>query len=194
MRYYPLFLDLKDKVCCVVGGGRIAERKVRVLLKCLARVLVVSRSLTAGLEKLRKEKKIVFRDSGYSVNLLAGVSLVIAATDDRLVNSRVSVDCRKRGIPVNVVDLPGESSFIVPAFAEKNGLIIAVSTSGQAPCLAKKIRKDLNNNFLPRYAGLLKELALKRSELKITCPESAKRKSVLNSLLNSKFSRKAGSG
>ncbi len=193
MRYYPLFLDLKDKVCCVVGGGRIAERKVRVLLKCFARVRVISRSLTGGLEKLRKERKIIFKNSGYSVNSLEGASLVIAATDDRLTNSRVSSDCRKRGIMVNVVDVPRESSFIVPAFAEKNGLIIAVSTSGQAPCLAKKIRKDLNNNFLPRYAGLVKELALKRFELKISCPELSKRKSALNRLINSKFSRKAGS-
>ncbi len=194
MRYYPLFVDLKDKICCVVGGGTVAERKVRVLLKCLARVTVVSLRLTAGLEKLRKEKKIVCRNSGYAGNTLRGAFLVVAATDNRLINSKVSSDCRKTGILVNVVDSPRESNFIVPSFIQKNGLVIAISTSGQAPCLAKKVRQDLTKNFLPRYGDLLKEVALVRKELKVSCSRFSERKAVLNRVINSKFSCKAGSG
>ena len=194
MRYYPLFVDLKDKICCVVGGGTVAERKVKVLLKCLARVTVVSFRFTAGLKKLHKEKKIVCRYSGYTSNFLRSVFLVVAATDNRLVNSKVSSDCRKRGILVNVVDVPQESNFIVPSFIQKNGLIIAISTSGQAPGLAKKVRQDLTKNFLPRYGDLLKELSLVREKLRVSCSKFSERKAVLNRVINSKFSCKAGSG
>jgi len=113
--------------------------------------------------------------------------LVVAATNNRRINSRISGDCRKKGILVNVVDVPGESNFIVPSFIEKNGLVIAISTSGQAPCLAKKIRQDLAKNFIPRYAGLLKELTGVRNKLKNSCLGVSKRKSVLNRFINSRI-------
>jgi precorrin-2 dehydrogenase / sirohydrochlorin ferrochelatase len=190
MRYYPLFLDLKDKDCRVIGGGKVAERKVKVLLKCSARVSVHSPVLSAGLKKLGKEKKIIYRASGYTRGSLRGAFLVIAATDDRSINSRVSADCRKNGILVNVVDVPRESNFIVPSFIEKNGLVIAISTSGQAPCLAKKIRQDLTSKFIPRYSELLKELTGARKKLKATCPRFSERKSALNKLINSKLTRR----
>ncbi len=192
MRYYPLFVDLRDKVCCVVGGGEVAERKVKALLKCFARVTVISPKLTAGLDKLRKNRKILFRDSGYSEKFLAGAFLVVAATDNRLINSRVSSYCRKKSILVNVVDVPEESNFIAPSFIEKDGLVIAISTSGQAPCLAKKIRQDLEKNFLPRYGDLLKEVSAAREKLKSSCLGLSGRKEALNKLLNKKFSAKRG--
>ena len=192
MRYYPLFLDLKDKLCCVVGGGGVAERKARALLKCFARVRVVSLKLTSGLKELSRQKKIVFRNSGYNENCLRGAFLAVAATDNRLINSKVSSDCRKRGILVNVVDVPRESNFIVPSFIHKSGLVIAISTSGQAPCLARKIRQDLAKNFIPRYADLLKELTPARKELKSSGASFCQRKAALNSLINSRFHRKAG--
>ena len=191
MRYYPLFADLNDKICCVVGGGTVAERKVRVLLKCRARVIVYSPRLTAGLEKLSKAGKIVCRKSVPGKEFLRGVFLVVAATNNRSINSLVSCACRKKNILVNVVDVPGESNFIVPSFVENKGLVIAVSTSGQAPCLAKKIRKDLAKDFLPRYSGLLKELSSVRNRLKASnCPFS-RRKVMLNKFINSQFFRKA---
>ena len=187
MRYYPLFADIKGKVCCVVRGGEVAERKVRALLKCFARVTVISPKLTSGLDKLWRNKKILFRDSGYSEKLLAGAFLVVAATDDRLINSRVSSYCRKKGVLVNVVDVPEESNFIAPSFIEKNGLVIAISTSGQAPCLAKKIRQDLTENFLPRYGKLLKGVTAARDKLKSSCLSLSGRKKALNKLLSKKF-------
>ena len=187
MRYYPLFADLKNKVCCVIGGGAVAERKVRVLLKCQARVTVYSPGLTAGLEKLRRQDKIAYRRSAPGKSFLKEAFLVVAATNNRRINSRISGDCRKKGILVNVVDVPEESNFIVPSFIEKKGLVIAISTSGQAPCLAKKIRQDLAKNFLPRYAGLLKELTGVRNKLKNSCLGVSKRKSVLNRFINSRI-------
>jgi precorrin-2 dehydrogenase / sirohydrochlorin ferrochelatase len=190
MRYYPLFVDLKDKICCVIGGGAVAERKVRVLLKCHARVTVYSPRLTAGLETLSKSKKIACRRAAFGKDFLRGAFLVVAATNNRLINSRISRACLRKKILVNVVDVPAESNFIVPSFIEKKGLVIAISTSGQAPCLAKRIRQDLTENFLPRYLGSLKELAALRNRLKGSCAGFSKRKSALNKLLNLKFSRK----
>jgi precorrin-2 dehydrogenase/sirohydrochlorin ferrochelatase len=190
MRYYPLFADLFEKTCCVVGGGTVAERKVKVLLKCRARVIVYSPRLTNGLEKLNKAGKIIWRRSVPGKNFLRGIFLVVAATNNRLVNSRVSCACRKKNVLVNVVDVPGESNFIVPSFVESKGLVIAISTGGQAPCLAKKIRKDLTSNFIPRYSGLLQELSGVRKELKASNCAFSKKKAVLNKFINSKFPRK----
>ncbi len=185
-----MFADLFEKLCCVVGGGTVAERKVKVLLKCRARVIVYSLKLTAGLEKLRKSGKIVCRRSSPGKNFFRGAFLVIAATNNRSINSQVSCACRKKNILVNVVDVPGESNFIVPSFVENRGLVIAISTSGQAPCLAKKIRKDLSSNFIPRYSGLLKELSVVRNRLKASSCGFSQRKAALNRFINSKFSRK----
>jgi precorrin-2 dehydrogenase / sirohydrochlorin ferrochelatase len=193
MRYYPLFLDLFEKICCVVGGGTVAERKVRVLLKCGAKVIVYSPKLTAGLQSLRKAGKIVWRRSALDKDFLKGVFLVVAATNNRLINSRVSSACRKKNVLVNVVDVPGESNFIVPSFVENKGLVIAVSTGGQAPCLAKKIRKDLTKDFLPRYSGILKELSSVRNKLKASSCGFSQRKLMLNKFINSKFFPQAGS-
>lgn len=182
-----MFADLKNKNCCVIGGGAVAQRKVGVLLKCLARVTVYSPRLTSGLEKLRRRKNISYRRSVPKKNFLRDVFLVVAATNNRQINSQISCECRKKGILVNVVDVPGESNFIVPSFIEKNGLIIAISTSGQAPSLAKKIRQDLTRNFLPGYARLLKELSGVRNKLKDSSLSFSKRKSVLKKIINSRI-------
>jgi precorrin-2 dehydrogenase / sirohydrochlorin ferrochelatase len=192
MRYYPLFADLFEKTCCVVGGGPVAERKVKTLLKCRARVVVYSPRLTAGLEKLSKSGEIVCRRSAPGKDFLKGVFLVVAATNDRLMNSRVSLACRKKNILINVVDVPGESNFIVPSFVENKGLVIAISTSGRAPCLAKKIRKDLAKNFLPHYSGILKELSPVRNRLKASNCAFSQRKIKLHKFINSKILRKTG--
>jgi precorrin-2 dehydrogenase / sirohydrochlorin ferrochelatase len=187
-----LFMDLKGKSCCVIGGGGVAERKVRALLECFAKVTVISPRLTTGLRKLWLDKKITLRNNVYSGNIPRGVFLAIAATDSRLTNARISSLCREKGILVNVVDVPEESDFIVPSFVKKGGLIIAISTSGQAPCLAKKIRQDLTRNFLGRYAGILKEVAPARRTFKERGGRISLRKALLNKLVSSKFSRKAG--
>lgn len=185
MRYYPLFADLRGKNCLVVGGGAVAERKAKALLKCQALVTVVSPKLSAGLARLCDKKKIAWRRREYAADSLRGISLAVAATDDRATNSRVSRSCRSKGILVNVVDVPQESNFIAPSFIEKKGLVIAISTGGRAPCLAKKIRQDLERDFIPRYSKLLEELAPLREKLKAGCAGFERRKSALKRLIDS---------
>lgn len=185
MRYYPAYLCLEGRKCVVIGGGRIAERKVRSLARAKACVWVVSPAITKGLSRLKKNKKISFVKSDYQREFLKGAFLVIAATDDRAVNARVSFDCHKSGILVNIADSASLSSFIAPAVLTMQDLIISISTSGYAPCLSKKIKEDLKKIIIPRYVKLLKLLKSKRRELKLTSFSARTRKSVLTLLSNS---------
>ncbi len=123
MRYYPLFLDISRRLCVVVGGGNVAERKVERLLACGARVEVVGKTLTPMLAALARGR------GGSSTArpimtriLLPGAFLVIGATDNEAVNGRIAKDARARGIPVNIVDDPARCDFILPSVVERGDL------------------------------------------------------------------------
>jgi precorrin-2 dehydrogenase/sirohydrochlorin ferrochelatase len=158
MRYYPVFLDLRQKNCLVVGGGQVGERKVKTLQACGARVRLVSRDLTPYLSREIREKRVSFVSGSYQAGLLEGCFLVIGATDDPQVNRRISSDARQRGLLCNIADSPEECNFILPSLLERGDLLIAVSTSGQSPALAKKIRRQLEREFPPVYETYLKLL------------------------------------
>lgn len=165
MRYFPIFLDLKEKLCVVVGGGRVAERKVRSLLKAGARVRVVGPELTAPLFRLREKGKIAHLSRPYRRGDLHGAFLVIAATDDRNANERVSRQAVRNRILVNVVDDPAYSSFIVPSIIARKELLVAISTSGRSPALARVLRRKLEKEIGPEYAFLLKILGTVRKKI-----------------------------
>lgn len=146
--YYPIFLDLQDQPCLVVGGGLIALRKVEGLLEAGARVRVVAPEILPmpeGIESIAR----VFEPSD-----LEGMRLVIAATDDRNVNAAVAQQARARGLFVNAVDDPIECSFILPALVRRGDLVLAISTGGQSPILARRIKEQLEAHFGPEYAEL----------------------------------------
>jgi len=134
--YYPLMLKVKGEACLVVGGGAIALQKARALRRAGADVTVVSPRFTPAWARLRVRRlRRRFRAGD-----VAGCVLVIAATDDPGVNRAVAAACRKRSIPVNVVDVPELCSFIVPSILRRGPVVIAVSTGGQSPSLAKALR------------------------------------------------------
>jgi precorrin-2 dehydrogenase/sirohydrochlorin ferrochelatase len=155
VRYYPLFLDISRRLCVVVGGGNVSERKVGSLLACGARVEVVGKTLTPALAGLKGEGRIVHREADYHADQIRGAFLVIGATDNDVVNERISRDARARGIPVNIVDDPARCDFILPSVVERGDLAIAVSTGGRSPALAKKLRTELEGAYGPEYARLL---------------------------------------
>lgn len=152
---YPLFLKLSNKRCLVVGGGKVAERKVLSLLKSNALVTVNSPDLTPSLQNLADEKKIEYISSTFSDDLLDKCFLVIASTDDEEVNKRVAREAEKRDILYNVVDVPEKCNFYVPSLVERGDLSIAISTNGKSPALAKKLRKKLEGEFGEGYSGFL---------------------------------------
>ena len=155
MRYYQLFLDISQRRCVVIGGGKVAERKIERLLACGARVEVVGRVLTPALSALKAEGRIVHHDSDYDRTLIRGAFFVIGATDDGAVNGRISEDARELGILVNIVDQSARCDFILPSLVERGALTIAVSTGGKSPALAKKLRTELASLYGPEYATLL---------------------------------------
>ncbi len=165
MKYYPVLLDLDGKLCVVVGGGRVAERKVRSLLQVGALVKVISPQLTQSLSRLKERGKIIHFQRSYRSGDLHRAFLAIAATDDRRANERVFSQALRQKIPVNVVDDPAHSSFIVPSLVQKGDLLIAISTSGQSPALARALRQKLQKEIGAEYIYLLKLLGAVRKKI-----------------------------
>ena len=164
--YYPIFLNIQGKKCVVVGGGHVAFRKVRMLLDSGADVTVISPTLHPDFAPLVEKKAIHLIQRNYRSGDLKGAILVFAATDVKKTNHRVAEDAMKAGRLVNVVDDPGPSDFIIPSFFRRENLIIAVSTEGVSPALARKIRTKLEESIGKEYASLVALIGEVRSTLK----------------------------
>lgn len=143
MRYYPLFVNLKGRPVVVVGGGPVAERKVTHLLKAGADVTVISPSLTPRLATWSVRKRIKGVHRPYRRGDLREAVLAFTATDNVEVNRAVAREAEKKKIFINVADQSTSEGFIVPALFTQRNLIVAVSTSGQSPAVAKKVRDHL---------------------------------------------------
>ncbi|MHB1377440.1 MAG: precorrin-2 dehydrogenase/sirohydrochlorin ferrochelatase family protein [Candidatus Humimicrobiaceae bacterium] len=154
---YPILLKLKNKKILVVGGGKIAERKVIRLLKAEANILLVSPDITDSLQKFVDEKKIVYNKRKFTKGDLKNAFLVIAATNDKKVNHLIFRESEKNKILVNVIDEPDYCNFYVPSVIDRGDLLVAISTKGKSPAFARILRKKLEE-YLPDE--LSKEVAL----------------------------------
>lgn len=182
--YYPVSLKVKGERCLVVGGGPVALRKARALLRAGARVRAVAPELVPGLRAIGARRR--FRQSD-----LKNIALVISAADDPAVNLAVSRACRKRGIPVNVVDQPDLCTFIVPSVVRRGPLTIAISTAGLSPALSKGIRKEIERLYPARFAALVRRLGAERRRLMRLLPPSRERTRLLKGLVTAGGLRKA---
>src|SRR5512147_3181782 len=171
MKFYPAYLDLRDRPCLVIGGGAVAERKALSLLEAGAEVTIVSPSLTPKLQKLSVSGKITHRQKNFDEQDLAGEALVVVATGSPDVNVVAARACKKRHILVNVAAPPEESTFIVPSLVERGELLIAVSTAGASPALAKRIRQELERQYGTEYGLFLEKLSTVRSRVLETIPD-----------------------
>ncbi len=178
-RYYPMMVDLTGRKCVVVGAGEVAERKIATLLKFGARVVVVSPDLSPGIKGIVEEGKVEYIGREYQKNDIKGAFLVIGATNEREVNERLAREAREEGILVNVVDSPLDCSFIVPSILNRGDLVIAISTGGKSPALAKKIRQELEDIYGPEYAELLEILGELRSHVLREVEEPALRQKIM---------------
>jgi siroheme synthase-like protein len=152
--YYPTLLNIEGRKCLVVGGGKVALRKVKVLLEHGANVEVVSPVFCSEINQLAADGAIRAIQRDYKSEDLQHAFIAIAATDDAKTNKCVASEARRRGVLTNVVDDPKNSDFIVPSYFERGDIIIAVSTSGRSPALARKIRRQLEANFQAEYGQL----------------------------------------
>ncbi len=158
MDYLPAFLNIKDKPCLVVGGGEVAARKAALLLRAGGRVTVVSPVLDNTLKQWVEEDTVGYRAAAFSADDLVGCCLAIAATDSAEINHQVYELASQRNIPVNVVDNPALCSFIFPSIVDRSPIIIAVSSGGASPVLARLLRARLET-LIPATYGRLAALA-----------------------------------
>ena len=158
MDHLPVFINLRQKPCLVVGGGDIALRKVNLLLKAQAKIKCISPEFCNGLIDLSKENTLDLIEKRFESSDIDNQSIIIAATNDDKTNAIVSSLAHESGIPINVVDSPNLSSFIMPSIVDRSPVVIAISSAGKAPVLARIIRAKLET-IIPSAYGNLAEIA-----------------------------------
>jgi precorrin-2 dehydrogenase/sirohydrochlorin ferrochelatase len=152
---YPIFLNLEGKDCVVIGGGNVAERKVLRLIDTGVKILVISPGLSPVLKSLAEKGRIVHRERKYMKGDLQGAFLAISATNNKKINESVFEEAGEKQVFLNVVDVPRLCDFLVPSVIRQGDLMIAISTNGKSPALAKKIRKELAEVFGWEYSVFL---------------------------------------
>ncbi len=194
MSFYPVLIRIDGEKVVVVGGGKVAERKVETLLEYGADIHVVSQDLTAPLREYVKEGKIAFLGHEFSESHLEGAFMVIAGTDDPLLNRHVSEKAKEKGLLVNAVDQPSDCNFIVPSILRRGDLLIAVSTSGKSPALAKKVREELEKTFGKEYESLLILMGRLRQEVLSQGLSQEENRKIFQKLVNSHILEAIGRG
>lgn len=183
MDYFPIFLKLKQRPCLVVGGGEVALRKVRLLLSAGAQVTVVAPVLVPELAQLAQAGRVQYRPEVFEKTQVCNHVLVIAATDDRAVNHAVFEAGEALNVPVNVVDDPEHSSYITPSIIDRSPMVIAVSTGGAAPVLARLIRARLESLIPARFGRLAGFATRFRDQVKARFGEVEARRNFWESVL-----------
>ncbi|GAB6991422.1 precorrin-2 dehydrogenase/sirohydrochlorin ferrochelatase family protein [Paenibacillus pini] len=175
--YLPVMLNCEDRLCIVIGGGNVAERKVHSLLKSSACVRVISPKLTEGLEELHHEAQIEWIQRDYSHGDLYGGFLAYAATDRQVVNEAICHEAHSQGILVNVVNDSDAGNFISPSVLRRGRLTLTVSTSGAGPLVAAEICSRLEDEFGEEYELYLEFLWRIRKTIKeqVTQPDIRQR-------------------
>ncbi|HFD11219.1 MAG TPA: uroporphyrinogen-III C-methyltransferase [Crenotrichaceae bacterium] len=183
MDFFPVFLRVAERQCLVVGGGHIAYRKVQLLLKSNAAIVVVAPEICASLQQLADDKRIKIVQKAFEESDVNNASLIIAATSLSPVNAKVAEAASQLNIPVNVVDTPDLSSFIFPAIVERPPLTIAVSSGGSSPVLVRILRERLET-LIPARFGTLAEFAARfRSHIKQRVGDATRRRHLWEQIL-----------
>jgi len=181
---YIACLRLSGRRCVVVGGGEVGREKVEGLLASGAEVTLVAPEAVAELEELATEGSIAWERRTYEPADLEGTFIVIAATSDTDVNIRVYEDAERRAMLVNVVDVPPLCNFILPAIVRTGALAIAISTQGASPALAKRMKREISEQFGEPYAELALILNEARGWAKDTLPTYQDRKEFFEGIVN----------
>jgi precorrin-2 dehydrogenase / sirohydrochlorin ferrochelatase len=179
---YPMFLKLQGKRCLVVGAGKVGEPKIAGLLEAGAHVRVVALAVTATVREWAHQGRIELDVRAFSPEDLDGAFLAVVATSSGAVNERIYEEARRRGVLCNVVDVPDLCDFFYPAVVRRGDLQIAVSTAGQSPSLAQKIRRQLERQFGPGYSEWVAELGETRRLILASHLDRERKLDLLHSL------------
>ena len=179
---FPMFLKLEGKQCLVVGAGNVGEPKIGGLLETGARVRVVALAASPAVREWARAGKLELELRAFSAEDLDGAFLAIVATNSRTLNERVYHEAQRRNVLCNVVDVPDLCDFFYPAVLRRGDLQIAISTAGQSPSLAQKIRQQLEKQFGPAYAAWVAELGETRRLILASDLEKERKLDLLHSL------------
>jgi len=182
---YPIYLNLAGKNCLVVGGGKVAERKVATLLEYEAQIRLVSPEIGSNLAAWANLKLIELRARLFTPEDLEDIFLVFAATGDQAINKNITSLCREKGILVNAVDDPPNCDFYVPSILRRNSLCLAISTEGKSPLLAAKLRRELEKFIPEEYGDWVDILGDLREQIKDSDLSIEERRSIFETLVNS---------
>lgn len=182
--YYPVYINLRGRCCLVVGGGSVAVRKAKALRAAGASVRVVAPMLD---ERLRLDGELDLQERPFRTTDLHGVTLVIVATDDAVLNRTVARDARDLGILVNVADCPALCSFILPATLSRGPVQVSVSTAGTSPALARKLRDLVERTVGPEYGELARMLGELRAQVIERVSDARKRAELFDRLSDEYF-------
>ncbi|MBF8983579.1 bifunctional precorrin-2 dehydrogenase/sirohydrochlorin ferrochelatase [Lutibacter sp. B2] len=183
--YYPIMIDITNRKCIVVGGGKVAERKILSLLEANGDVLVISPDTTEKMNELYHQEKIEIIKRAYTKGDLKEAYLVYVATDKNEVNEACLKEAREEGILINIVDQPDMCDFIVPASIKKGDLNITISTNGKSPMLCRKIRKELELIYNDEYALYIDALGKLRKQVLMDIDDIKTRKEIFRKIVYS---------
>jgi precorrin-2 dehydrogenase / sirohydrochlorin ferrochelatase len=188
---FPMFIKLTGRQVLVVGAGNVGEPKIGGLLETGARIRVVALEATPTVHEWARSGEIELELRAFANDDLQGVFLVVAATAARTLNERIYREAQKLGVLCNVVDVPDLCDFFYPSIVRRGDLQIAVSTAGQSPSLAQKIRQQLEKQFGPAYAAWLAELGETRKLILASGLEKERKLDLLHSLASKEAVEKA---
>ena len=185
MAYFPMFVDLTDANCLVVGGGSVALRKVNVLLDFGAKVHVIAKEISVDLAALSEETDhLLLEHREFTPFDLQDRKLVIVATSDNELNGQIYMMCSEGGIPVNVVDDQEKCSFIFPSYIKEQNLVGAFSSGGNSPALTQYLKNKEKEILTPRLGELNEVLGRWRQPIKELFPLESSRKSAFEQLID----------
>jgi len=186
-RVFPLFLKLENRPCLVVGAGNIAESKIAGLLEADASLRVVAPEATPQVQSWAQTGKLDWRQRPFQPADLQGMFLVVAATSSTPVHEQIFAEAQRLGVLCNVVDVPHLCDFYYPAVVRRGSLQIAISTAGESPALAQRLRKELEVQFGPEYEAWVAALGEVRAEIATKNMSPEDRKELLHNLASEEF-------
>lgn len=186
-RVFPLFLKLENRPCLVVGAGNIAESKIVGLLEADASLRVVAPEATPQVQSWAQTGKLDWRQRSFQPADLQGMFLVVAATSSTPVHEQIFAEAQRLGVLCNVVDVPHLCDFYYPAVVRRGSLQIAISTAGESPALAQRLRKELEVQFGPEYEAWVAALGEVRAEIATKNMSPEDRKELLHNLASQEF-------
>ena len=178
MNLFPVQLNVRGRVCIIIGAGNVAARKAVSLLECGASVMIVAPEAVDAVQVLAREGRIAWRREAYEAGCLAGAFLLFAATNSRTVNAQAMQEARARGILACDASAPQEGDFVSPSVLRRGDLILTVSTGGGSPTLAAVVREDLAAQYGPEWELLTQTIGGLRAAIQAAGDERARRRAV----------------